>query len=77
MKKQPLILIISVLLFSCQQKTPADYLIQNGSSMDGLGNPAIKEGLVILNGKIKLVRMSIICQEMNSYLFGKKLRNPY
>ncbi|TFV95650.1 hypothetical protein E4S40_05360 [Algoriphagus kandeliae] len=55
MKKHYLLLFISAILFSCNQEPPADYLIQNGTIIDGLGNPAIKADLLIRNGKMELV----------------------
>ncbi len=56
MKKYLLFLIASAILISFNQKSPADFLIQNGSIIDGLGNPAFDSDLLIRNGKIELVK---------------------
>ncbi|MCO4822166.1 MAG: amidohydrolase family protein [Flavobacteriaceae bacterium] len=56
MKKHYLLLLISAILFSCNQEPPADFLIQNGTIIDGLGNPAIKADLLIRNGLIEYVK---------------------
>lgn len=56
--KNHLILFASVLILfsSCQKNTTADFLIQNGSIIDGLGNPAFEGDLLIRNGIIELVK---------------------
>ena len=56
MKNYCLFLLIAVTLFSCNQEPPADYLIQNGTIIDGLGNPAIKADLLIRNGIMEIVK---------------------
>ena len=56
MKKYLLFLIASAILISFNQESPADFLIQNGSIIDGLGNPAFDGDLLIRNGKIELVK---------------------
>ena len=56
MKKYVLFLIASAILISFNQESPADFLIQNGSIIDGLGNPAFDGDLLIRNGKIELVK---------------------
>ncbi|MEH6535660.1 MAG: amidohydrolase family protein [Psychroserpens sp.] len=56
MKKYILLLISFTILFSCIQEPPADFLIKNGSIIDGLGNPAFEGDLLIRNGKMELVK---------------------
>jgi N-acyl-D-aspartate/D-glutamate deacylase len=56
MKNYFLLFLISVILFSCNQEPPADFLILNGTIIDGLGNPAIKADLLIRNGIMELVK---------------------
>jgi len=56
MKKYFLILITTAIILSFNQKPPADYLIKNGTIIDGLGNPAMKADLLIRNGKMELVK---------------------
>ena len=56
MKKYLLLSICFAILVSCNQKSPADFLIQNGTIIDGLGNPAFKGDLVIRNGKMEFVK---------------------
>ena len=57
MKKHFLILACITILFSCNQKPTADFLIQNGTIIDGLGNPAIKGNILIRNGKMEFVKL--------------------
>jgi N-acyl-D-amino-acid deacylase len=56
MKKYILLLISFTILYSCNQNLPADFLIQNGSIIDGLGNPAFDGDLLIRNGIMELVK---------------------
>ena len=56
MKKYILLIIGFAILFSCNQKSPADFLIQNGTIIDGLGNSAFEGNLLIRNGKMELVK---------------------
>ena len=56
MKKYLLLIIGFAIILSCNQKPSADFLIQNGTIIDGLGNPAFKGDLLILNGKMELVK---------------------
>lgn len=56
MKKYLLIIICSAILFSCNEEQSADFLIQNGTIIDGLGNPSFGGDLLIKNGKIELVK---------------------
>jgi dihydroorotase/N-acyl-D-amino-acid deacylase len=55
MKKYIFLIIGLTILCSCTHETPADFLIQNGTIIDGLGNPAIEGDLLIRDGKIELV----------------------
>jgi N-acyl-D-aspartate/D-glutamate deacylase len=55
MKKHFLLLFISMILFACNQKPAADFLIQNGTIIDGLGNPSIESDLLIRNGRMEVV----------------------
>jgi len=50
------LLVCSAILFSCNQKSPADFLIQNGTIVDGLGNLPFKGDVLIRNGKMELVK---------------------
>ena len=56
MKKNILLIICVTILFSCNQKPPADFLIQNGTIIDGLGNSAFNGDLLIRNGIMELVK---------------------
>jgi N-acyl-D-aspartate/D-glutamate deacylase len=56
LKKYLLIIICSAILFSCNEEPSADFLIQNGTIIDGLGNPSFTGDLLIKNGKIELVK---------------------
>lgn len=56
MKKYYHLLLITAILFSCKQEPPADYLIQNGIIIDGLGNPPIKADLLIRDGIMEIVK---------------------
>jgi len=56
MNKYIFLIIGLAILFSSNQNLPADYLIQNGTIIDGLGNPAIKGDVLIRNGKMELVK---------------------
>ena len=64
MKKYILLLACITILFSCNQKPTADFLIQNGTIIDGLGNPAIKGDVLIRNGKMELVKPG---ENINAY----------
>ncbi|GAB5472670.1 MAG: amidohydrolase family protein [Maribacter sp.] len=57
MKKYIFLIIGLTGFFSCIQHQPADFFIQNGTIIDGLGNPAIKRNLLIRNGKMELVKL--------------------
>jgi N-acyl-D-aspartate/D-glutamate deacylase len=56
MKNNILLLVCFSTLFSCSQKPPADFLIQNGTIIDGLGNPAFAGDLLIRNGIIEFIK---------------------
>ena len=56
MKKYIFLIIVLASIFSCNQNPPADFLIQNGTIIDGLGNPAFEGDLLIRNGKMELVK---------------------
>ena len=56
--KNYIFFLISLLIFiSCNQKPKADYLIINGSIIDGLGNPAIKADLLIRKGTMEIIKL--------------------
>lgn len=56
MKTYFFLIIGLAILFSSNQNLPAEYFIQNGTIIDGLGNPAIKGDVLIRNGKMELVK---------------------
>jgi len=56
MKYYLLFLLPSVIFFSCNQEPPADFLIKNGTVVDGLGNPSLKADLLIRNGVMELLK---------------------
>ena len=49
-------LVAALVLSSCHATTEADYLIQHGKIVDGLGNPALEADLAIRDGVMKLVK---------------------
>jgi N-acyl-D-aspartate/D-glutamate deacylase len=49
------LLLVSAILLSCSQNSSVDFLIQNGTPIDGLGNPVIQSDLLIQNGRMKIV----------------------
>lgn len=56
MKKYVLLIFcLSMFTLSSQEQT-ADFLIQNGTIIDGLGNPAVKADLLIRNGLMEVVK---------------------
>ena len=44
-----------MILVACNQEPPADYLIKDGTTIDGLGNQAMDVDLVIRNGMMEVV----------------------
>ena len=56
MKNYFLVLIALAVFWSCNQEPAADYLIKNGTIIDGLGNPAIEANLLIRNGIMEIVK---------------------
>lgn len=54
--KLPILLLSLLLIQACSQQPSSDVLIQNGTIIDGLGNPAFEADLLIRNGKIKFVK---------------------
>jgi N-acyl-D-aspartate/D-glutamate deacylase len=56
MKKYFFFLLTLLIILSCSQKPVADFLIQNGTIIDGLGNPAIRVDLLIRNGIVEIVK---------------------
>jgi N-acyl-D-aspartate/D-glutamate deacylase len=56
MKKQIFLFLVTVTIFSCNQKPSADFLIKNGTIIDGLGNPPFEADLLIRNGLMEVVK---------------------
>lgn len=55
MKNYLLLLLSSIIILACNQQPKADYFIENGTIIDGLGNPAKQVNLLISNGIMEIV----------------------